>query len=153
VSVNTEEKSNIRPLKVKLPKSSDYVYYNLFLLSAVIVRVFYNTNWNHMTVHKNAQRKQLNGNTVMPERHACTQKCACISAEFSTRHRNDLDYNASAWMKQDLKQSGVGELRLCCKIIDSFHSWWNSSSFKTELISLWISECTVGPSACCSRRT
>jgi hypothetical protein len=43
----------------------------------------------------------------------------CISAEFSTQNRNDLDYSASTQTKQDLKQSGVGELRLHLKIIDS----------------------------------
>jgi hypothetical protein len=61
---------------LKLSKSSDYSCYNLFLLLATIVLVHYNTNWNHMTVHKNTQRKLLEWNTVMPERRACTQRCA-----------------------------------------------------------------------------
>ena len=82
-------------------------------------------------------------------RKTCMHTLMCISAEFSTQSRNDPDYRASVQTKQDLKQSGVGESRLHRKIIDSFHCLGNSSSYKTELISLWISECTVGLSAIC----
>jgi len=63
-----------------------------------------------MPIHKNTQRKQLKGSTVMPERHVCTE--ICTLTEYCTQHRNELNCRTLAQMKQNLKQLGLRELRL-----------------------------------------
>ena len=38
----------------------------------------------------------------------------CTLTEYCTQHGNKLDYRALAQVKQNLKQLGLGELRLHC---------------------------------------
>jgi hypothetical protein len=66
----------------------------------------------YITIHKNIQRKQLNGSAVMLKGTSANNRYTLQFDPVPTR--NDLDYSASPPTKRKLKYSGLGESRMHC---------------------------------------